>query len=641
MAKQQGPKHTKQTETIAPVRRETEWQQEEEQQLETPEVQRLQQTLSNPDEVNPDDIAALQQAVGNRNVSQLFPSHAVADDEATIQTKLRVGAPGDRYEQEADRMAEKVMSAVIPAETQSDSVVATQPEATGTIQRQDGLGYARKGTLKKANIGKTNINSIKQQTQDILSSLNGSNVDPQKIAEAKNLLNLIRENTSGDIGSIGKHLQKERALLQKAIGTAAAKPQKSVSNGNNKPGANPKITQPVNKPVTNKLPQTEQKKQEEKKFEQQQHVTTQTVKSDDTATQMAQAIQAIRTGPNNEETRKLKQWVRDNYLKYISKDLPTDKKKDELENKQGDDDRAQEQQEQAEIKDQGQDIKDDQVTEEEDEAALAAMATIIMEEAVAAEEAAEEEEVEEDKDEAEEEEAAAEEAATEESEEEEAEESEEVGEETDGEEDWALPVLLAKPDEIGGVPQIQRAEQTDESTFSFSRFSGKDDYKFDATQKRPATTRVARNEPGIPGLKGVSEDIWLKPLSGLISAHQGPASVQTKQVENDGSFDVEGNLETRLVQEKSKGQPLPDDVQTDMESRFGADFSQVRVHTGSEAAQISDGLNAQAFTHGHDIFFNASKSNFSAAENKKLLAHELTHVIQQMGYGKKDDQRDG
>jgi hypothetical protein len=95
------------------------------------------------------------------------------------------------------------------------------------------------------------------------------------------------------------------------------------------------------------------------------------------------------------------------------------------------------------------------------------------------------------------------------------------------------------------------------------------------------------------------------------------------------------------MQQKSKGQSLPDDVQADMESRFGADFSQVRIHTSSEAAQISDGLNAQAFTHGNDIFFNDGKSNFGATENKKLLAHELTHVIQQMGYGKKDDQRNG
>jgi len=64
-----------------------------------------------------------------------------------------------------------------------------------------------------------------------------------------------------------------------------------------------------------------------------------------------------------------------------------------------------------------------------------------------------------------------------------------------------------------------------------------------------------------------------------------------------------------------------------MEPRFGADFSQVRVHTGSEAVQMNRDLNAQAFTHKQDVYFSAGK----APAKDALTAHELTHVVQQTG----------
>lgn len=68
-----------------------------------------------------------------------------------------------------------------------------------------------------------------------------------------------------------------------------------------------------------------------------------------------------------------------------------------------------------------------------------------------------------------------------------------------------------------------------------------------------------------------------------------------------------------------------------MESDLGNDFSAVRLHTDSRAAQMSNILNALAFTQGNDIYFGAGQYNPSAREGKKLLAHELTHVTQQQG----------
>jgi hypothetical protein len=88
---------------------------------------------------------------------------------------------------------------------------------------------------------------------------------------------------------------------------------------------------------------------------------------------------------------------------------------------------------------------------------------------------------------------------------------------------------------------------------------------------------------------------------------------------------VQHDLERRLSQSQGGGSPLPDQVRTFMEPRFGADFSQVRVHTGRDAVQMNQDLNAHAFTHRQDVYFGAAKT----PANDALTAHELTHVVQQ------------
>lgn len=77
--------------------------------------------------------------------------------------------------------------------------------------------------------------------------------------------------------------------------------------------------------------------------------------------------------------------------------------------------------------------------------------------------------------------------------------------------------------------------------------------------------------------------------------------------------------------EPDGGRSLPAQVRTFMESRFGYDFSKVRVHDDREAAHVCRRLNAQAFTHGEHVYFGEGKS----PGNNILTAHELTHVVQQ------------
>ena len=83
----------------------------------------------------------------------------------------------------------------------------------------------------------------------------------------------------------------------------------------------------------------------------------------------------------------------------------------------------------------------------------------------------------------------------------------------------------------------------------------------------------------------------------------------------------------------STGTALRPPVQHDMEARFGCDFSGVRVHTDSAAANSAREINARAYTLGRHLVFGAGQFRPESADGRRLLAHELTHVLQQTGAG--------
>ncbi|MGC9524635.1 MAG: eCIS core domain-containing protein, partial [Limnospira sp.] len=102
------------------------------------------------------------------------------------------------------------------------------------------------------------------------------------------------------------------------------------------------------------------------------------------------------------------------------------------------------------------------------------------------------------------------------------------------------------------------------------------------------------------------------------------------------AFEADQDIERRLKAKKGSGNPLPEDTRDFMESRFGQDFGKVRVHTDGDAAWMNQELEAKAFTYGEDIYFNAGEYNPESEQGKKLLAHELTHTVQQTGSKAKD-----
>ena len=104
--------------------------------------------------------------------------------------------------------------------------------------------------------------------------------------------------------------------------------------------------------------------------------------------------------------------------------------------------------------------------------------------------------------------------------------------------------------------------------------------------------------------------------------------LQTKELSGKAP-EVTPDLESSIQSLKGGGQLLPESVRAFFEPRFSYDFSQVRIHADSEAAETAQALKARAFTVGQDIVFGAGEYAPKSTTGKRLLAHELTHVVQQ------------
>jgi len=93
--------------------------------------------------------------------------------------------------------------------------------------------------------------------------------------------------------------------------------------------------------------------------------------------------------------------------------------------------------------------------------------------------------------------------------------------------------------------------------------------------------------------------------------------------------EVPSDFESRIRALRGGGQPLTKPIRAFFEPRFGYNFSQVHIHNDPEAAKLARALNAEAFTYGRDIYFREGRYNPGTLTGKRLLAHELVHVVQQ------------
>ena len=92
-------------------------------------------------------------------------------------------------------------------------------------------------------------------------------------------------------------------------------------------------------------------------------------------------------------------------------------------------------------------------------------------------------------------------------------------------------------------------------------------------------------------------------------------------------------VERTIDTARGGGHSMDHGIRARMETAFGTDFSSVRVHTDARADGLSRALSARAFTTGHDVFFRQGEYSPGTSSGRELLAHELTHVVQQTGGG--------
>lgn len=109
-----------------------------------------------------------------------------------------------------------------------------------------------------------------------------------------------------------------------------------------------------------------------------------------------------------------------------------------------------------------------------------------------------------------------------------------------------------------------------------------------------------------------------KPLASFIQRKESP-----------GGAVASDTISNQIKASKGSGSSMNGHTQTFMQSRFGTDFTDVKIHTGNDAIQMNRELNAKAFTVGNDIYFNEGQYNPNSKDGKHLLAHELTHTVQQ------------
>ncbi|TQV87426.1 DUF4157 domain-containing protein [Aliikangiella coralliicola] len=210
--------------------------------------------------------------------------------------------------------------------------------------------------------------------------------------------------------------------------------------------------------------------------------------------------------------------------------------------------------------------------------------------------------------------------------------------EEEEEEAQAKPLLQKQEEEeeeAQAKPLLQKQEEEEEEAQAKPLLQKQEEEEEEAQAKpllqKQEEEEEAQAKPLLQKQEEEEEEAQAKPLLQKQEEEEEEAQakplLQRKQSSQNNT--VAESTTTRLSSRKGMGHSLPGKTKNFMESHFKKDFSGVRIHTDNEANNISQKLNAQAFTLGKHIYFNAGKFNPESKQGKHLLAHELTHVVQQ------------
>jgi len=158
--------------------------------------------------------------------------------------------------------------------------------------------------------------------------------------------------------------------------------------------------------------------------------------------------------------------------------------------------------------------------------------------------------------------------------------------------------------------------------------------KFEQEADRMAERVMRMPQPEEKIQKKEDDKIQKKEEEKIQRAEAKEEKIQKKEEEKlqrrgDGVPSVGASTQSAIQNKTTGGQPLSSDVKSFMEPRIGADFSNVRIHNDQESASLNNQLSARAFTYQNHIFFSRDQYQPGTSEGKQLLAHELTHTVQQ------------
>ena len=162
-------------------------------------------------------------------------------------------------------------------------------------------------------------------------------------------------------------------------------------------------------------------------------------------------------------------------------------------------------------------------------------------------------------------------------------------------------------------PSMQRMPEMEE---------GKNELKKPDEMSVPAISRMPEGEE--------DKELKKKPAEGKAEEEDMAPTLQTKPAAQ-ASPSVKPSVANNINRMQGGGTRLPKPVRAYFEPRMGTDFSQVWVHADAHAADTAKSINAKAFTVGRNIAFGAGEYSPDTISGRKLLAHELTHVVQQSG----------
>jgi len=155
----------------------------------------------------------------------------------------------------------------------------------------------------------------------------------------------------------------------------------------------------------------------------------------------------------------------------------------------------------------------------------------------------------------------------------------------------------------------------------------------EACSKKRLQTKLtigASNDPLEQEADRVADQVMAGPRGGAVGC--APPRVQRAAAQTTGEAAAAPPSVDQVL--SGSGRTLDPALQHEMGQRFGHDFSQVRIHTGADAAQSARDVEAQAYTVGNRVVFGAGRFAPASMEGQRLIAHELTHVVQQShGHG--------